>query len=148
MKSKYHNKSTTIDGIKFASLAEGRRYQELKALKLAHKIRDFELQPRYLLQEAFRKCPACNSMQPHIPGSKKKHDLYCQKCGEKLKLIEGMEYVGDFLVYHLDGTSTLEDVKGTKGFMDPVFKIKQKLFEYRYPEQTINIVIMPARGKA
>lgn len=144
---RYINKSTTIDGITFASLAEGRRYQELKALKLAHKIKNFEMQPRYLLQPAFRKCPACLHMQEHTPGSQKKHDVLCHECGIRTTVIESMEYVADFLVFHADGTETVEDVKGSRGYMDPVFRIKQKLFEYKYPDKTIKIVIMPGRKK-
>ncbi len=145
--SKYHNKSCTVDNIRFASMAEARRYQELKALKLAHKIKDFVLQPPYVLQEPFRKCPVCLHVQKHIPGSQKKKDVLCESCGMRTKVIEGIQYFGDFLVINNDGTETLEDVKGTKGFMDPVFKLKHKLFEARYPDKTINIVIMGGKRK-
>jgi hypothetical protein len=117
-------------------------------LKLAHIIKDFEMQPRYLLQPAFRKCPECLHIQAHIQGSRKKHDVLCQECGAQTKVWEQMEYVADFKVIHADGRETVEDVKGTKGFMDPVFKLKHKLFEAKYPDKTIEIVIMAPRGKA
>ena len=142
---RYRNKSCTVDNIKFASMAEARRYQELKTLKLAHKIKDFKLQPPYVLQPPFRKCPSCLHIQDHIPGSQKRKDVLCEKCGSRTKVIEGISYIGDFLVINNDGTETLEDVKGSRGYMDPVFKVKQKLFEAKYPDKTIRIVIM---GKA
>jgi hypothetical protein len=53
-----------------------------------------------------------------------------------------VKYIADFLVIHNDGSETIEDVKGTKGFMDPVFKLKSKFFESKYPEKSIKIVIM------
>lgn len=48
-RSKYHAVPTVIDGIRFASKAEARRYQELLLLQRAGQIRDLELQPRYRL---------------------------------------------------------------------------------------------------
>lgn len=39
--NKYKNKNCEIDGIKFKSLAEGRRYSELKILKKKGEIKDF-----------------------------------------------------------------------------------------------------------
>lgn len=45
--NKYRAVKTTIDGIKFDSKAEGRRYAELKLLERAGEIRQLELQPRY-----------------------------------------------------------------------------------------------------
>ena len=124
-------------------MAEARYYQELKALKLAHRIKDFELQPRFLLQEAFRKCPACMAIQEHIPGNQKKQITHCRECGTRTQVVEPIEYVSDFLVYENDGRIRICDVKGTKGFLDPVFKLKYKLFLARYPDKTVEIVIMP-----
>ena len=39
MKSKYHNKKVIIDGIKFDSKKEANRYQELKLMQRAGKIK-------------------------------------------------------------------------------------------------------------
>lgn len=46
---KYHAQAITIDGIKFASKAEGRRYSDLKLLERAGEISGLELQPEYPL---------------------------------------------------------------------------------------------------
>lgn len=54
-KNKYKNKEITIDNITFQSIAEGRRYKELKLLEQAGEISKLELQPKFTLQESFRK---------------------------------------------------------------------------------------------
>jgi hypothetical protein len=46
-RSKYGNKITYCDNIRFASKKEARRYQSLKLLLKAKKISRLELQPRY-----------------------------------------------------------------------------------------------------
>jgi hypothetical protein len=47
---KYRNQPVTVDGYKFASKAEARRYGELKLLKLAGQILDLELQPKFVFE--------------------------------------------------------------------------------------------------
>jgi len=47
--AKFANIPTTVDGIKFASRAEARRYGELKLLERANQIRNLELQPKFPL---------------------------------------------------------------------------------------------------
>lgn len=44
---KYHNKRVTVDGIKFDSLKEAARYQELMMLQKAGKISNLELQKSF-----------------------------------------------------------------------------------------------------
>lgn len=46
---KYGAKATTVDGHRFASQAEARRYGELKLLEKAGEITNLELQPKYPL---------------------------------------------------------------------------------------------------
>ncbi len=50
---KYNNRKTEVDGITFASKAEAKRYQELKAELEAGNIRNLKLQPEYHVQEAY-----------------------------------------------------------------------------------------------
>ena len=47
--SKYRAVPTVVDGIRFASMAEARRYQELRLLEKAGKIRNLKLQPKFPL---------------------------------------------------------------------------------------------------
>ena len=46
---KYRNVPTDVDGIRFASKAEGRRYAELKMLEKRGHISSLKIQPRYPL---------------------------------------------------------------------------------------------------
>lgn len=48
--NKYGAKSVILDGHKFHSLGEARRYRELKLLMSAKQISGLELQPRYKLK--------------------------------------------------------------------------------------------------
>nr|DAY69534.1 MAG TPA: Endonuclease [Caudoviricetes sp.] len=82
--SKYRNKKTVVDNIKFESNLEATRYKELKLLERAGEISNLELQPRFLLQDSFK------------------------KNGRTFRKIE---YVADFQ-YIENGKTIVEDVKG------------------------------------
>ena len=86
MTHKYHAVATVIDGIRFASKAEARRYAELKLLEKAGKIAGLRCQPKYEIHPAFR------------------------VRGEKHRAIH---YVGDF-EYIENGVCIVEDVKGVE----------------------------------
>jgi hypothetical protein len=49
---KYRAKPTVVDGVRFASQKEARRYQELKVLERAKEIADLSLQPTFDLAAA------------------------------------------------------------------------------------------------
>ena len=84
--SKYRAKKTEVDGIKFDSKKEAKRYIVLKALEGKGEIEKLMLQPRFLLQEGFRK---------------------------NGKAYRKIEYVADFM-YQQGGKLIVEDVKGMK----------------------------------
>lgn len=52
------------------------------------------------------------------------------------KIHRKIEYIADF-VYEENGQTIVEDTKGMK---TETFKIKQKLFEYKYPNLSIKII--------
>lgn len=52
------------------------------------------------------------------------------------KTYSSIKYIADF-VYEENGKTIVEDTKGIK---TDVFMIKQKLFEYKYPNLTIKII--------
>ena len=114
MYKKYHNKKTVIDGIKFDSKLEAERYAQLKMMERAGVIRDLELQPEYELIPSFRK-----------NGKTWRRTLY--KADFRYILAEDDSYI-------------IEDVKGSTAVITGVFRLKQKLFEYKYPDYTISIV--------
>ena len=53
--NKYRNKKTQVDMYVFDSIAESKRYKELALLQIAGEIQDLQLQPKFLLQESFKK---------------------------------------------------------------------------------------------
>lgn len=83
-KSKYSSVKTDVDGITFDSKKESEFYAELKLREKAGEISHLRLQPRYLLQEAFK-----------YEG----------------KQYREMEYVADF-EYVENGVTVVVDVKG------------------------------------
>ncbi len=107
--NKYRNKKVIIDEIEFDSISEGNRYCQLKLLQKANKIKNLELQPKFLLQESFK------------------------KNGKKYRKIE---YIADFK-YIENEQVIVEDVKGME---TKEFKIKRKLFEYKYPDLELKII--------
>ena len=114
MYRKYHNKKTVADGIKFDSKLEAERYAQLKILERAGVIRDLELQPEYELIPSFRK-----------NGKTWRRTLY--KADFRYILAEDDSYM-------------IEDGRGATAVITGVFRLKQKVFEYKYPEYTISIV--------
>ena len=114
MYRKYHNTKTVADGIKFDSKLEAERYAQLKMMERAGVIRDLELQPSFELIPSFRK-----------NGKTWRRTVY--KADFRYILAEDDSYI-------------IEDVKGSTSVITDVFRLKQKLFEYKYPEYTISIV--------
>jgi len=53
--NKYNAVRTEVDGILFHSKGEARRYGELKMLERAGEISDLELQPQFVLLDAFER---------------------------------------------------------------------------------------------
>lgn len=106
--SKYYATKTTVDGITFDSKKEAQRYAELKRLERCGAIRDLRLQPEYPLQDSFKK---------------------------NGKTYRKIAYKADFEYFDIQkGKVVVEDVKGVK---TEVYKLKKKLFEYKYPELSI-----------
>ena len=110
-KSKYKNEKVVIDGIRFDSQKESNRWQELKILQKGGAIKDLRRQIHFQLQ----------------PGYKKNN-----------KHIQAIYYVADFVYYSFTEKKTI--VEDTKGFRTEVYKLKKKIFEYKYPELEIKEV--------
>lgn len=113
-RSKYHAVPTVIDGIRFASKKEARRYGELRLLAKAGQVRSLILQPRYGLY-----------VSPFLREGVALGELI--KCGD---------YVGDFQYEESDrgygGVKWTKVVEDTKGFRTDVYKLKKKWVEALY----------------
>ena len=108
--NKYHNKKIIYDGIKFDSIKEKNRYIELKLLERAGLIKDLKLQYEFELQPAF------------ILNKKK---------------IRKISYIADF--YYFDNKLNDYVIEDTKGMRTEVYKIKKKMFQYRYKREIIEL---------
>lgn len=102
-KTKYGNKKVEVDGILFDSVMEARYYAHLKRLKEQWIVSSFELQPKFVLLDSFKK---------------------------NGKTFRAITYNADFKVWYTDGRIEVVDVKG---MITQQFELRRKLFEYRYP---------------
>ena len=109
--NKYRNKEISIAGQIFQSKLEAKRYKQLALLEKAGEIKDLKMQVKYELQEAFTK---------------------------NGKTYRKIEYIADFVYYDNKLKKTI--VEDTKGIKTDVFKIKQKMFEKKYPELELRII--------
>lgn len=101
--SKYHARKTVVDGITFDSRREADRYLVLKSMEEDGVIEDLRRQVRYELVPAF--------------DADGRH--YRPVC-----------YVADFV--YTDKETGKEVVEDVKGMVTDVYRIKSKLFAYRY----------------
>lgn len=109
-RSKYGAVPVMVDGHRFASKAEARRYGELKLLQIAGEIQHLQLQPRFPL-----------SVPCEHPGAE---DL-------DAPIILGV-YIADFQyldVMRPSGQTVVEDVKGVA---TALYKWKKKHVEAQY----------------
>lgn len=103
--SKYHNTKTEVDGIIFDSKKEAEYYLHLKEEEGKGNIKNLVLQPRFELIPSF------------------------DKNGRHFRKTV---YVADFMYYDVHMMRDIViDVKGVK---TNVYKIKKKMFEYRYKD--------------
>lgn len=122
----YHNK-TTVDGIKFDSQTEAEYYEYIKNNKKKLKIKDIELQPKFLLQEKFL---LANNKKYICEGDNDKDFKKMQKQHPKCT-VQAIYYIADFKITYNDNSIDVIDIKGIK---TADFKIKEKIFNYKYPE--------------
>ena len=116
---KYNARKITVDGIVFDSQAEADRYADLKLLVKGREITNLQLQPSFILQDSFT------------------------RDGKKIRAIE---YVADFAYIEADKI-VVEDVKGGKATMTEAYKLKRKLFLYRFPEIDFREIVTERKGK-
>ncbi len=106
LRSKFFSKKVTIEGITFDSKKEGNYYLKLKELEKEGKIKDLELQKEYVLQDKF-------------------------KLGGKTR--RQITYKSDFTYVSVeDNKLHVVDIKSPYTAKDKVYRLKKKLFEYKY----------------
>ena len=108
--SKYLSHKTVVDGITFDSKDESKYYEALKIMKYRGEIINFELQPKFVLREGFKKFG---------------------------KTYRPLTYTPDFTVYHNDGSVEYVDVKGQSTQQG---EMRIKLFNDFYRDLKLTIV--------
>lgn len=104
MNNKYGAKKTEYKGVIYDSKKECLRAVQLDLLERSGKIKNLQRQVKFVLQDRF--------------------------VNNEKKIIRPIYYFADFC-YEKNGIKYAEDVKGMK---TEVYRIKKKLFQYRYPE--------------
>lgn len=92
------------DNITFSSKKEKERYNQLKLMLQAGEVSELVLQPKFLLQDSF------------VDNKGKTH--------------RAIYYVADFQ-YKVKVLTVVED---SKGYPTPAYKLKKKLFLFKYPD--------------
>ena len=113
MSTKYHSKKVELDGVKFDSKKEAKRYRELLLLERAGGIKDLQTQVKYEL----------------VPSQKDMSGRVIERA---------VNYIADFVYTDISGPVQkliVEDVKGyrnTKGGAYALYSIKRKLMLYKF----------------
>lgn len=106
-KHKFGAVRTNRGEISFDSKSEARYWDQLMLQLKAGEIKSIELQPKFELQPSYK-----------FRG----------------KTIRAINYIADFLVEYPDGRKEIIDCKG---HLTQEFKLKKKLFHFRYPDLEI-----------
>lgn len=109
--AKYRAKPTYVHGVRFASKAEARRYQELLLLGKVGVLRNLELQPRFPIM--------VNGIRVADYVGDFRYEL------EEMRFNEG----------GLDGrcwTEWIDVVEDVKGMKTPMYRLKKKMVEAQY----------------
>jgi hypothetical protein len=109
-KAKYGNKKVVVNGKKLDSKFESEIYLQLLVLRKCKKISKLRLQPSYQI-----------------------HPAFTDRFGKKHRAIY---YRGDFEFVENGRTVAVD----AKGFKTAVFKLKEKLFRFCYPEIELRII--------
>ena len=105
---KYRNEKLVVDGHRFDSLREADVYNGLKMAEKAGVISKLELQPRFVLQDAF--------------------------VGKDGKRFRAIVYVADFRYLDRNGNTIVVDVKSKATEANAVYRLKRKMLLFRYPD--------------
>lgn len=98
--TKFHAIPTTVDGIRFASKAEARRYSELRLLELAGEISELRPHPSYTLAPKVK-----------VGG----------------ETIRSIRYTADF-AYVERGVTVVEDVKSRPTSVTAAYRLRRNLW--------------------
>lgn len=105
---KYRNTPTTVDGIRFDSLKEARRYQELRLLEKAGEIGSLETHPTFPLHVSVVVMGDFNGVHRQVG-----------------------HYTADF-GYRQNGQYVVEDVKSPSTRKNTAYRLRKRMVEAQY----------------
>lgn len=112
IRNKFNNTKTVYNGIKYDSKREAAKAAELDMLKQGGEVLEWLPHPKYIILPRWR-----------------------DKGG---KVARASYYIPDFWVKYSDGSEVVIDIKG---FQTPEFKLKAKMWRYRYRETNLELII-------
>ncbi len=115
--TKYRSKETVAHGVKWDSLSELARYEDLLEMQKRGEIKNLKYHSKEIKFLLLEKCE------------------YVDFYGEKKKQM-AITYTPDFTYTH-NGALVAEDVKG---IVTDAFRLKEKLFRARYPKVILRVV--------
>ena len=145
---KIKHKKTEVDGIIFDSKTEANYYIYLKEEKKIGNVIDFTMQDAWILQP---KCIYFDGVMvteddPNYKEIDKKRKKYNKENPDKkIEILQSIKYKSDFCVTYKNGIKKVKDVKGIK---TADFKLKEKMFKYKYPEIIFECVVWDAKSKS
>lgn len=136
MSNKFGARSVEVDGIRFASRAEARRYEELRHLLMAGEINSLVAHPRFALY-------APVYFDHYNDRSHIRPPIDMDSAPATLKLCDGEYgpscsarrigyYTADFLYKTKDGKAVVEDVKGGRATSTEAYRLRKKMVEATY----------------
>lgn len=114
-RSKYHNTPTVVDGITFDSKAEAARYEDLRLLCQAGDITDLRVHPVFIIVD------------------KDEHGGFIRYEAD----FQYRDWTTDGAEY---GGMVVEDVKGGRATQTPLWRIKWRLVQQRFPDYVFRVV--------
>lgn len=105
--TKYNSKQTIVNGIKFPSILEADRYQQLLLLLRAGEIANLKLQVEFVINQAYTDA----------------------ETGERMRSVV---YIADFVYFDMRTKRTV--IEDTKGIETAVFRNKWRQIKELYPQ--------------
>ena len=145
---KIKHRKKEVDGFVFDSTTEANYYVYLKEQKMLGNIIDFSMQETFILQPKYiyfngEIVTEDNENYKEVDKQRKKHNK--SNPDNKIEIVQGIKYIADFDITYKDGSRKIIDVKGIK---TADFKIKEKMFKFRYPDLKFECVVWNAKNKS
>lgn len=144
---KIAHKKTTIDGITFDSKMESDYYVYLKAEKKAKRIKSFTLQPEFILQPkhfVMNGKVYIETDKDYKEADKQRKKYNKENPDNKIQIVQAIKYISDFFIVYPDDSVKTIDVKGIK---TADFKLKEKMFNFKYPDMNLECVTWDGPSK-